>query len=333
MKPSAAAVALFVAAASVSSDLHPARAQKLDEITLRLAWIPGFGGDQSPFFLGAAKGFYRDAGIDLKIIEGKGAAPNATLLAQKSEQFTVIDANVLAISVGQGLPIRSIGTFVQQAPFDLIYKSSSGIKSLADFKGKTVGLQPGEAMTALFPVLLSSNNIDPASVKIVSVSGANKPQVLYQGQVDAVGGYVSGEYYRVKLGAPANVDIEQILYKDWGITTLNASVATYNDLIKENPGLVRRFMAATVKAWEYARSNPAEAVDATLKAAPKANREFLTETLSWVFKLSHTDKSAGKPPGWTSEADWNATLDLMEKHVGLKNRQPAAQYFTNEFIP
>jgi NitT/TauT family transport system substrate-binding protein len=324
---------VFVAVASVCLAVQPARAQKLDEVTLRLAWIPGFGGDQPPFFLGAGKGFYREVGIDLKIIEGKGAAPNATLLAQKSEQFSVIDANVLALSVGQGLPIRSIGTFVQQAPFDLIYKGASGIRALADLKGKTVGLQSGEAMTALFPVLLSANNVDPASVRVVSVTGANKPQVLYQGQVDAVGGYVTGEYYRVKLGAPAGTDIEQILYKDWGITTLNASLAVHDDLIKDNPGLVKRFMAATIKAWEHARSNPAEAIEATLQAAPKANREFLTETMDWVFKLAHTERSKDRAPGWTAEPDWSATLDLLEKHVGLKNRQPTSRYFTNEFIP
>ena len=322
-----------IAVLSALLEVPPARAQKLDEITLRLAWIPGFGGDQPPFFLGAAKGFYREAGIDLRIIEGKGAAPNATLLAQRSEHFSVIDANVLALSAGQGLSIRSIGTFVQQAPFDLIYKGASGIKMLADLKGRTVGLQSGEAMTALFPLLLSSNHVDPASVRIVSVTGANKPQLLYQGQVDAVGGYVTGEYYRVKLGAPAGMEIAQILYKDWGISTLNASVATHDELIKENPDLVKRFMAATVKAWEHARRNPAEAVDATLAAAPRSSREFLAETLGWAFKLAQTERSAGRPAGWTSEQDWSSTLDLLEKHVGLKSRQPAARYFTNEFIP
>src|SRR5262249_35034719 len=83
---------VFVAVTSGCLAVQPAPAQKVDEISLRLAWIPGFAGDQPPFFLGAAKGFYREVGIDLKIIEGKGAAPNATLLAQKSEQFSVIDA-------------------------------------------------------------------------------------------------------------------------------------------------------------------------------------------------------------------------------------------------
>jgi NitT/TauT family transport system substrate-binding protein len=231
------------------------------------------------------------------------------------------------------LPIRSLGTFVQQAPFDLIYGTKSGIKSFADLKGKTVGLQPGEAMTALFSGLLSANKVDPSSVHIVPVTGANKPQILYQGQADVVGGYVTGEFYRIKLGAPAGYDVEQLLYKDGGISTLNASVATHADLIKENPDLVKRFMAATVKSWEYASQHTEEAVDETLKAAPKSNRTFLTETFGWVLKLSQTDKSRGKPMGWTSEQDWTSTLDLLEKYVDLKNRQPASTYFTNDFIP
>lgn len=307
-------------------------AQTADKVSLRLAWIRGFGGDQPPFFLGVAKGFYKEAGIDLTILDGRGAASNATLLAQKSEQFAVIDANVLALSIGEGLPIRSVGTFVQQAPFDLIFGTKSGIKTFADLKGKTVGLQPGEAMTALFNLLMLTNKVDPHTIRIVPVTGANKPQILYQGEADAVGGYVDGEFYRIKLGAPEGYSVDQILYEDGGVSTLNASVATNSDLIKGNPDLVKRFVTATVRSWEYAKQHPDEAVKATLKAAPKSNETFLTETLGWAMKLAQTDNSVGKPLGWTSDKDWTSTLDLLEKHVGLKNRQPVSTYFTNRFI-
>ena len=57
---------------------------------------------------------------------------------EEAEQFAVIDADVLALSIGEGLPIRSVGTFVQQAPFDLIFGTKSGIKTFADLKGKTI---------------------------------------------------------------------------------------------------------------------------------------------------------------------------------------------------
>ena len=289
--------ALTAVCAVMSLGSASAVAQAPDKVSLRLAWIRGFGGDQPPFFLGVAKGFYKDAGIDLTILDGRGAASNATLLAQKSEQFAVIDANVLALSIGEGLPIRSVGTFVQQAPFDLIFGTKSGIKTFADLKGKTVGLQPGEAMTALFSVLMQTNKVDPHTIRIVPVTGANKPQILYQGEADAVGGYVDGEFYRIKLGAPQGYQVDQLLYKDGGISTLNASVATNSDLIKKNPDLVKRFMAATVKSWEYAKEHPDEAVKATLEAAPKSNKTFVTETLGWAMKLAQTDNSANRSAG------------------------------------
>jgi ABC-type nitrate/sulfonate/bicarbonate transport system substrate-binding protein len=65
-----------------SLSLKFAAARSLDPVTFRLAWIPGFGGDQPPFFLRAVNGFYKEAGIDLKIIDGRGAASSATLLSQ-----------------------------------------------------------------------------------------------------------------------------------------------------------------------------------------------------------------------------------------------------------
>ena len=92
--------------------LQPVSAQPLDQVTLRLAWIAGFGGDQVPFFLGNAKGFYKEQGIDLKIVDGRGAASNATLLAQKSEQFAVIDLGAPAgFDVEQLLCPLNVETF------------------------------------------------------------------------------------------------------------------------------------------------------------------------------------------------------------------------------
>ena len=305
----------------------------LDEVVLRLAWTAGGGGDQPPFFLGLEKGWYREVGIDLKIIEGKGAAPNVQLLGNKSDLFSIIDANVLAASVSKGVPIKSIGTIVQQAPFDIAYRTDSGIKTLQDLRGKNVGFQPGEAQGELFAHLLQANGIDPRDVKVTGVAGANQPQALYQGQVDAVGGYVTGSYFRVKLGAPAGMQVDHIMYKDNGVSTLNASVAAHVDTLKDKPDLVRRFMAATTRALEYSKDHQDEAIAALLTQYPDANRELLTESTKWAFQLAQTPNSAGKPLGWTAEADWNNTLDLLQQFVGLTNREATDSYFTNDFIP
>ncbi|MEJ0068793.1 MAG: ABC transporter substrate-binding protein [Pseudomonadota bacterium] len=49
-----------------------AQAQTPKKMTLRLDWTAL--GYHAPFYLGVARGWYREAGIDLQVLEGKGLA-------------------------------------------------------------------------------------------------------------------------------------------------------------------------------------------------------------------------------------------------------------------
>src|ERR1700740_2927041 len=90
------AVCLLMAPGATS-----AAAQSLQKATLRLDWTAL--GYHAPFYLGVAKGYYRDAGIDLAVQEGKGSPTTATLVGNGSVDFGFADSTTVTLLISQGL--------------------------------------------------------------------------------------------------------------------------------------------------------------------------------------------------------------------------------------
>ena len=103
--------------------------------------------------------------------------------------------------------------------------------------------------------------------------------------------------------------------------------------IKENPDLVRRFVKASVRAWEAAREDPEAAVDAALKVKPDLNRDSTLKQLEVDLSLLFSPNTEGKGIGYGAEADWQRTEELLTEYRDLETDRAATSFYTNEFLP
>jgi NitT/TauT family transport system substrate-binding protein len=104
-------------------------------------------------------------------------------------------------------------------------------------------------------------------------------------------------------------------------------------MISQQPELVRRFMAATIKSWDYAIKNTVEAVDALAKEFPDARKVILARQFDLTIPLIHTVNSVGRPLGFVVEQDMNDTFEVLSKFGDVKNIPSAPAIFTNDFLP
>src|SRR4051812_23524304 len=88
--------------------LAQAKAQSLEEVTLRLSWF--VTGYTSPVFLGIEKGWYKEAGIDLKDQESQGANIAVQQVASGNATFGIVTADSAVRVIAQDAPIKMIGT-------------------------------------------------------------------------------------------------------------------------------------------------------------------------------------------------------------------------------
>src|SRR5207244_800847 len=102
---------------------------------------------------------------------------------------------------------------------------------------------------------------------------------------------------------------------------------------RDDSGLVRDFVAASIKGFLYARQQPDEAVATVQKFSQTvdlavAKREMELSWQTWV-----TPSTAGQPLGWMSERDWQATIDILRQYGGVTTALEPRQIYTNGFVP
>jgi NitT/TauT family transport system substrate-binding protein len=125
-----------------------------------------------------------------------------------------------------------------------------------------------------------------------------------------------------------------LLYADYGVTNLSYGLIAATDLIKKNPDLVRRFVAATTKGVQYSFDHADEAADIYLKSTSSTQlKKLVVGVLDYWKGQTRTKNTEGKPLGWMAAADWDQMNEILEKYGDMKGRKPAEAYFTNEFVP
>ncbi len=162
-------------------------AEALQKATLRLDWTAL--GYHAPFYLGVARRYYQDAGLDLAILEGKGSPAVASLVGNGSDDFGFADASTVAQLISQGLPEKVVMGIFQKSTLALYFPADRGIKSPADIRGKRIIVCPTDGMARYLPAFLKASGMTISDVKVSTVDCSIKYSYLAQGNGDLVGSY------------------------------------------------------------------------------------------------------------------------------------------------
>jgi NitT/TauT family transport system substrate-binding protein len=300
--------------------------QTLTNTALRLDF--SVNGKYAPFAVGISKGFYTERQIALKMLEGRGSLASVQLVANKSDPFAFADSTAtISIAAGGGT-VMSVGVLQQRSP--IAAYSFKSLKQPTDLYGLSLGLNPVGVGT-LWAAFAARNNLDLSKIKIITMDGPGLVAAVVAGRLEAAIGVANGD----GAAAPilASKPATYLYFSDFGTSTLSHGIVVHRDTIKEQPDLVRRFMAATIKSWDYAIKNKSEAVDALAKEFPDARKDILARQFDATIPLIHTVNSIGRPIGFVVEQDVNDTFEVLSKYGDVKNIPPAPDLFTNDFLP
>jgi NitT/TauT family transport system substrate-binding protein len=315
-------------AAAADPSVAGAAAAKAEPVSLRVDWL--YSSYHAPFFLGVAKGWYAQSGIDLTIKEGRGSGSVVQLVGNDSDTFGFAGADAVVRGVQNRIPIVSVATIMPKNADTMFVLRTSAITRPQDLKGKTIATTPGGTSDALLPAFLAGAGLGVGDVAIVPVDAAVKTQVMLQGRADATAlpSWVASRFDAVG-GARG------FAFADFGVQVVGYGVVAGTGTAAAKPDLVARFVAVTMRAWEYALKHPEEAVSAFEnatkdKAAPEMkarNRLDIAE----AFKLVKP-AVPGKPFGTQSEADWDAMQKQLLEYRAIREYLPVGQYMTNRFL-
>ena len=301
----------------------------LTKVTVRLAF--NYNGHRSPYLLGVDKGFYREVGLDVEVLEGKGVTSSMQLVAGKQDTFTIVDPPSLMLGAAQGMPIRQVAQLYQTSPNALISWKDQNIARPADLVGKSVATLQGDTTTTMLYALLAKNKVERSAVQIVASDGGTRNQTFLAKRTQAITGFTNDSY--LGLSALTENGLAYFPYSDFGIDTMGDGIAAHADTVASSPEVVRGFVQASIRAYAYALANPEEAIASLVKRAPALKPKVEIDKLKATAPLLLAKGGAKQAVGFSNKARWQEAQVLMAEFGGLTKTVPDVSiFYTNQFL-
>jgi len=307
-----------------------------DDVRLRLNWM--YYGSHAGFAYGKDKGYYKDAGINLDIRSGNGSGSAHRLVANGDSTFSYGSCASMLNLAAQGAPLISVAVIDAMGTEAVIVRPDTGVKSFQDLKGKTLLTTANAGVNTFFPLVLKNAGLQESDVKITNVPDGALVSSYLQGAGGAVGILGGLDDKPAEIKANGGAEPVTFPYSDFGVNQVGYCIAASTDTVAKNPDLVKRFVAATVKAYKETEADPDKAIASMSDivggsmaedAGKEQAREVLGVTLKVLYSKANTDKVLGK----NVPEDWADMLKLMQDFNDLKTDKPATAFYTNDFLP
>jgi signal transduction histidine kinase len=286
------------------------KAFALEKVSLQLKWTHQF--QFAGYYAAVEKGFYRDAGLDVKIREALPEQDTAREVTKGAADFGVGTSNLILLR-SQGEPVVVLGVIYQHSPFVLISTAASGIRDIHELSQKKVMMEPDAAELLGY---FKHEGIDLSKVDVMPHSF--RLDDLLENKVQGMACYSTDQPFFLKQKGVEYVTFNP---RAGGIDFYGDNLFTTEKQLKENPERVKRFLDASLKGWKYAMEHPIELVDLIVAKYPgNHSRDHLIYEAEETAKLMHPELiEVGyvNPGRWESIAKTYADLGMLKNKVDL----------------
>jgi NitT/TauT family transport system substrate-binding protein len=238
-----------------------------DKVTIQLKWVTQaqFAG----YYVAAAKGYYKDAGLDVTINPGGPDVAPPQVIAGGGADVVVDWMPSALASREKGVPLVNISQTFKKSGLELTCRKDTGIKRPEDFRGKTIGVWFGGneyPFLSWMAKLKIKPDGSPTGVKIFK-QGFNVDPLL-QKQADCISTMTYNEYWQVIDAGYKPDQLVVFKYSDEGVATLEDGLYAMEPKLKD-PAFVAKmakFVQASEKGWRYAREHDKEAAKIVIAA-------------------------------------------------------------------
>jgi len=323
---------LAVLATALLLSLGAAQAQ--EKIKFTLDWK--LQGLHAWFYWAADKGYFKAEGLDVTIDQGEGSAATVVRIMGGAYDAGFGDMNAIIQNAATrpDVPVM-IYMIYSKAPFALLMKADSPIKTIADIAGHKLGSPAGGAAIKLFPLLAKKNGLDPTKVEIVSMAPNLQEQMLIRGDVDISALFSATSYMNlVALKLDPDKGFRWIYYSDGGVDLYSNGVMVSQKLAREKPEAVKGLVRAINKALKDCIANPDAAIELLAKQEPLLNKEIEKRRLIYTVKnLIATSEAAELGVGDMKDARMEESIKVIQAAYELPKSPKAEDVFSRAFLP
>jgi len=296
------------------------------EITVFLDWVPNT--NHTGLYVAKDLGYYSEKGLDVEIIQPSEGG-SADLVAAGKGLFGISYQEQVAYArtSKDPLPVIAIATIIQHNTSGFASPVDREIKSPADFEGKRYGGWGSPIEEAILEGLMDKYGVDFTSLEIVNI-GAADFFISTERDVDFAWIYYGWTGIEAEI---RGIDIDFMLLQDLDerLDFYTPVIITREDTAAGEPGLVRDFLAATKKGYEYSVEDPGSAASILIENVREIDSELATKSQEYLSKNYITDEEGWgfmKASIWETFGQWMYENDLIPQML------EAEKAFTNDFL-
>lgn len=280
------------------------------QFSLQLPWYHQF--QFAGFYAAQAKGFYREAGLEVEILSGKpGQTINEYVVAGPG-RFGISNTDLL-ISRVQGLDVVTVAAIFQHSAEVLLTLEKSGIRKPSDLAGKKIMASFGTiSKSPAIRAMFIAEGLAPE--KMTWVPHTWNDLALKKGEVDAMSGYITTQVPQFRRD---HVAIHVLKPLNYGIDFYGDLLYTSGETLRHSGEGVRAFTKASLEGWRYAFEHVDEMIDLILKMPNVTergiDRELLRAEAAEMRRLFEPDLIE---IGYSNSRRWERILQYY-KSAGL----------------
>ena len=286
-------------------------AAELEKVTLQLKWRHQF--QFAGYYAAREQGYYREAGLDVELVEAEPATDPVAEVTSGRAQFGVGNSALL-LARHEGKPVVVLAAIYQHSPLVLLARSAADISSIHDLPGKRVMLEPHSDELRAY---LRKEGIAESQLKLLPHNF--DAQNLIRGNSDAVSAYNTDETFFLEQ---AGFKYQLFSPRSAGIDFYGDNLFTSEAELRAHPERVKAFRDASLRGWRYAMQHREALVDLIItRYGERHSRQHLLYEARKMLPLLLPEQVemgymyAGR---WRHIADTYAELGLLPENFPLQ---------------
>lgn len=322
---SAIAVALLTATPSVV-------AQAPEKVNLALDWI--IYGKHAMYYPAIEQGIYQKYGLQVTMTRGFGSGDTIQKVDQKAVQFGFADMGSLVLLRAKGAKVTTLGMVHHLMPHAVVFIKGGPIKTPKDLEGKSFSTPPGNAVWVMMPTFARAAGFDHTKIKHIPADAPASRAALLAGRVDATGIFWP-EYPPIAIEAKKlGKEVGAFKYSEFGLDLYANGLIVHDDMIREKPDLVGRFVRATYEGIYWSLKNPEKAFELYMsRNADQDKEKAWGEWQTGIDMFGPVAKQAQTPLqlAWMNPEKVKKTVDVIGELYKLETPVKPEDLYTNKY--
>jgi putative hydroxymethylpyrimidine transport system substrate-binding protein len=280
-------------------------------VSLQLDWYPN--PDHVGLYTAIDGGFFERHGLIVKPRQPSDVSDPIKLVAAGRSDLGISYEPELFFAQQHDAPVVAVSAIIPTALNAVIVPGDAGVRTPADLRGKTIGVDGSDSTSAYLDAMLRHVGLDPQhDVHTVNV-GFNLLPALLGGKVDAIaGGFqnIEGAQLEVRGLHPVVFPVDE-----YGVPTYDELVVVANsDRLKSDAqyrAIVHSFVAALRAGTRYAKSHPEAALVAMRVHVSSDYKSVLETSVPETLRLLDTTSLDRK--AWEAFGRWMEAQGLLDK--------------------